>query len=51
MKTFYGEECINNGIKFILNYDFSSFKKIDIYEHNAGNFDILLIMRKRNKMK
>lgn len=46
-RSFYGEGCVGNAIKFILNYNYSS-TEVTYYAHNSGRFDSLYIIKQLN---
>jgi hypothetical protein len=44
-KAFYGLDCVEQAIKFILNHEYSK-NKVSFYAHYAGGFDAYLIIKK-----
>ena len=49
-KAFYGLDCVEKALDFILEYDYPT-KKVCFYAHFAGGFDAILIMKDIIKIK
>jgi hypothetical protein len=43
-KSFYGTNCLNEAIKFILNHNYSS-TEVTFYSHNGGKFDNIFLIK------
>jgi hypothetical protein len=46
-KSFYGKDCMADGVKFILHHNYSS-AEVTYYAHNFGKFDALFLIKALN---
>jgi hypothetical protein len=46
-RSFYGENCLNNAINFILNHNYNN-PEVTFYCHNGGAFDFLFLIKELN---